>query len=55
MRATYPEGQEILHKEHHKTTEWQWFNLDDLPDKIFPPFRRLLNNDSYGLSIFNQN
>ena len=55
MRATYPEGQEILHKEHHKTTEWQWFNLDDLPDKIFPPFRRILNNDSYGLSIFNQN
>lgn len=51
MKAPFPIGQEILHKEHHKTTEWKWFKLNDLPTNIFPPFQRILDDESYGFSI----
>jgi 8-oxo-dGTP diphosphatase len=53
MKTAYPAGQTIVHKEHHKTTEWQWFSLDNLPSNLFPPFQRLLNDEHYGFSITN--
>lgn len=49
MKAIYDNVQPILHKEHHKTTEWQWFDLDRLPDNIFPPFKRVLKGEAYGM------
>lgn len=51
MKARYPKDQIILHKEHHKTTEWKWFGLDDLPSNLFPPFQQILNDESYGFSL----
>jgi 8-oxo-dGTP diphosphatase len=49
MKAIYDNVQPILHKEHHKTTEWQWFDLDKLPTNIFPPYKRVLQGECYGI------
>jgi 8-oxo-dGTP diphosphatase len=29
-------------KEPDKTEEWKWFNLDNLPQNLFPPQRKLI-------------
>ena len=30
--------------EPDEITEWQWFALDNLPEKVFPPSQKLLDN-----------
>lgn len=51
MKGIYDNAQPILHKERHKITEWQWFDLNDLPKNIFPPFKRVLSDEGYGFKI----
>jgi 8-oxo-dGTP diphosphatase len=30
--------------EPEEITEWKWFDIDALPEKVFPPSKKLLNN-----------
>lgn len=30
--------------EPDEITEWKWFSMDELPDKLYPPSRKLLHN-----------
>ena len=36
--------QEPKVKEPEEITEWKWFSLNDLPKKIYPPSKKILNN-----------
>ena len=42
MQADYPPNQPLVNLEPHKTTEFQWFSLDNLPKQLFLPFANLL-------------
>ncbi|MGX6960404.1 MAG: NUDIX hydrolase [Rickettsia endosymbiont of Pentastiridius leporinus] len=33
--------------EPHKVESWQWFALDNLPDNLFPPLKRLIDGNCY--------
>ncbi len=35
---------EVCTMEPEQITEWQWFDMDNLPEKIFLPSKKLLNN-----------
>ena len=43
MKAIFPEGQEIKNLEPHKTDGWNWFSLDDLPENLFLPLKKLFS------------
>lgn len=35
---------EVKTMEPEEITEWQWFDLDDLPENLYNPSKKLLNN-----------
>jgi 8-oxo-dGTP diphosphatase len=53
MTADYQSEQIIQNCEPHKTQNWQWFNLSDLPSDLFLPLKQLSSNKSYGRDLFN--
>jgi 8-oxo-dGTP diphosphatase len=48
MRVQLPSGQIITNCEPHKTEEWCWFNVNELPPNLFLPLRQLVSNNGYG-------
>lgn len=48
MKVIITENQTVQNLEPHKTEEWKWFSLDQLPSPLFPPIKQLLSGKSYG-------
>lgn len=44
FEALWDTTQEAQNLEPDKTVEWQWFDIDDLPDNMFPPLVSFLAN-----------
>lgn len=42
---------ELQNLEPHKVESWQWFTLDNLPDNLFPPLKKLFNDRDYGKKL----
>lgn len=49
FRADFPEGQEVQNLEPHKLIEWNWVEVEKLPENLFLPMKNLLN--SHGTKI----
>jgi len=47
MKSKYPQEQSIINLEPTKTLNWQWFNLNNLPDTLFLPLKHLLKDQKY--------
>ena len=43
VKAEYKDGEPKV-MEPQKCSEWKWFNLDDLPEKIFEATKQTINN-----------
>lgn len=42
MVAEFPEDQKIKNLEPDKTSAWEWFDLESLPDQLFLPMKNLI-------------
>jgi 8-oxo-dGTP diphosphatase len=40
--AHYPEDQTVTNPEPDKTENWEWFDINSLPDKLFLPLQNLI-------------
>jgi 8-oxo-dGTP diphosphatase len=42
LRAAYPETQTIINNEPDKTTGWEWFDIEKLPENLFLPLANFI-------------
>ncbi len=42
MCASFSKEQEVINMEPEKVESWEWYNLDDLPKKLFLPLNTLV-------------
>ncbi|MGV2432611.1 MAG UNVERIFIED_CONTAM: NUDIX hydrolase [Rickettsiaceae bacterium] len=54
MQARYQGAQKIQNMEPHKTLEWNWYSLEQLPDNLFLPLEQLLENKAYGKKLIEE-
>ena len=50
LRAQYDASQQVKNMEPDKVAEWRWFNMNNLPDKLFLPLYNFLKNEAYFIS-----
>jgi 8-oxo-dGTP diphosphatase len=41
MKAFFPEEQQVINKEPHKCSAWQWFSIKNLPENLFLPLKKI--------------
>ena len=55
MKANLTEGQIVQNLEPHKVEDWQWFDLEELPEHLFLPLKQLISGLAYGNTLATQN
>jgi 8-oxo-dGTP diphosphatase len=49
--AHFPENQKVSNLEPEKTSAWQWFDLNELPENLFLPLENLIAGDGIDLLL----
>lgn len=55
VKTNLPKGQIVQNLEPHKVEDWQWFDLDELPEHLFLPLKQLSFGLAYGNNSAIQN
>lgn len=51
MKANLSNHQVVQNLEPHKVEDWQWFDLEELPEHLFLPLKQLISGLGYGNTL----